>query len=74
MCMGLQKGDTAVLDAAGEAITEEKRRRGVGNAIHLSIMRRIQMSLLICKGYITMDDCRLKGQPWTENDDSVPGR
>ena len=69
MCMGLRRQDTEVRGENGEWLSQEQRWRGVGNAIHLGLMKHFIVSLLVCKGYITRDDCRLRGQIWTVNQD-----
>ena len=68
VAMGLPRGITEEVDG-GEATPHEERWRGVGNAIQLGILKHVAVSMLVCKGYITRDDVRQKGQIWTVNQD-----
>ena len=68
VAMGLPRGITEEVEG-GEATPHEERWRGVGNAIQLGILKHVVVSMLICKGYITRDDVRQKGQIWTITQD-----
>lgn len=57
----------------GRRVTEKEVWRAMGNAIHASVLCHAMVSWLVTKGYITRDDPRLKGQPWTINYDGPAG-
>ena len=50
-------------------VTPQEVWRACGNAIHASVLCHVIVSWLITAGYITRDDPRLEGQPWTVNQD-----
>lgn len=63
---------TALVERAtveGQRVSEKEVWKAMGNAIHASVLCHTIVSWLITKGYITRDDPRLKGQPWTVNYD-----
>ena len=50
-------------------VTPQEVWRACGNAIHASVLCHVIVSWLVTAGYITRDDPRLQGQPWTVNKD-----
>ena len=50
-------------------VTPQEVWRACGNAIHASVLCHVIVSWLVTAGYITRDDPRLQGQPWTVNED-----
>ena len=48
-----------------EGVTVEERWKGMGNCIYPGVLAHVAVSVLVTKGYITRDDVRLSGQPWT---------
>lgn len=67
--MGFKRGETAGVMMGVRQLSERERWKGLGNAIHAAVMCHVAVSMIIARGYITRDDVRLKGQPWTINQD-----
>ena len=62
--MGFTEGSTAVkIDDV--LISELDRWKCLGNAIHASVMAHVMVSVMVTRGYVTRDNGKLKGQPWT---------